>query len=87
MLVHLETVLRWHRQGWRLFWWWRSRRPTGRPRLTEEVGVDTVLTPFRAPKANAIADRVARTLRNECLDHVLILNELHLRAVLAEYVA
>ena len=28
-----------------------------------------------------------RTLRNECLDHMLILNEQHLRAVLAEYVA
>src|SRR5262249_40371866 len=30
------TVLRWHRRGWRLFWWWRSRRPTGRPRLPPE---------------------------------------------------
>ena len=28
-----------------------------------------------------------RTLRNDCLDHLLILNEQHLRAVLAEYVA
>jgi putative transposase len=37
VLVHRETVLRWHRQGWRLFWWWRSRRPTGRPRLSPEV--------------------------------------------------
>jgi putative transposase len=46
-----------------------------------------LLTPFRAPKANAIAERVVRTLRNECLEHVLILNEQHLRSVLAEYVA
>jgi putative transposase len=37
VLVRPETVLRWHRRGWRLFWWWRSRRPTGRPRLPEEV--------------------------------------------------
>ena len=37
VLVQPETVLRWHRQGWRLFWWWRSRRPIGRPRLTQEV--------------------------------------------------
>jgi putative transposase len=50
-------------------------------------GIDTVLTPFRAPKANAIAERAVRTLRNECLDHVLILNERHLETVLAEYVA
>jgi hypothetical protein len=37
VLVQPGTVLRWHRQGWRLFWWWRSRRPTGRPRLPPEV--------------------------------------------------
>jgi len=37
VLVRPETVLRWHRRGWRLFWWWRSRRPTGRPRLPREV--------------------------------------------------
>jgi transposase InsO family protein len=44
-----------------------------------------VLTPFRAPRANAIAERVIRTLRQECLDHVLIVNERHLERVLAEY--
>ena len=37
VLVRPETVLRWHRQGWRLFWWWRSGRPTGRPRVPQEV--------------------------------------------------
>ena len=37
-------------------------------------------------ETNAIAERVVRTLRNECLDHVLILDEQHLRSVLAEYV-
>jgi putative transposase len=37
VLVHPETVLRWHRQGWRPVWWWRSRRPMGRPRLPPEV--------------------------------------------------
>ena len=51
------------------------------------VGIQTLLTPFRAPKANAIAERVVRTLRTECLDHVLILNERHVRTVLQEYVA
>jgi transposase InsO family protein len=50
------------------------------------LGIEIVLTPFRAPKANAIAERVIRTFRRECLDHVLIVNEEHLQAVLQEYV-
>jgi hypothetical protein len=37
VLVRPETVLRWHRRGWRLYWWWRSRRPVGRPRVPGEV--------------------------------------------------
>jgi transposase InsO family protein len=52
----------------------------------EGLGIETVLTPVRAPRANAIAERVVRTLRNDCLDHVIPLSEAHLRAVLAEYV-
>jgi putative transposase len=227
VLVQPETVLRWHRRGWRLFWWRRSGRPTGRPRVPQDVralirrlseenrlwgterirgelrklgiavgngsirryrwkspprppsqtwrtflrnhaaqiwaadlftvptvtyrtlyvlffvthdrrelvhfrvtahptaawvwrqlleatawgrqpkhllrdrdavygrdfivkaqrlGIHTLLTPFQAPRANAIAERVIRTLRAECLDHVLILNAPHLERLLAEYV-
>jgi putative transposase len=37
LLVRPETVLGWHRRGWRLFWRWRSGHPLGRPRLTAEV--------------------------------------------------
>jgi transposase InsO family protein len=51
------------------------------------LGIDTLLTPFRAPRANAIAERVIRTLRTECLDHVLVFDERHLQRVLQEYVA
>ena len=43
-------------------------------------------TPFRAPNANAFAERWVRTVRQECLDKLLILNEAHLRRVLREYV-
>jgi transposase InsO family protein len=49
-------------------------------------GVRVVLTPARAPKANAIAERVVRTVRADCLDWLLVLGERHLRQVLREYV-
>ncbi len=50
------------------------------------LGIRTLLTPVRAPNANAVAERVIGTLRRECLDHLIIVNERHLRRVLREYV-
>jgi putative transposase len=49
-------------------------------------GIEVVLTPFRAPKADAIAERWVRSVREECLDQLLILNEAHLTRVLSEYI-
>jgi putative transposase len=37
LLVRPETVVRWHRRAWRVFWRWRSRSRLGRPRLSMEV--------------------------------------------------
>jgi putative transposase len=45
-----------------------------------------VKTPVRSPKANAIAERFARTIRTECLDWLLILNCRHLEQVLRVFV-
>ncbi len=45
-----------------------------------------IRTPFRSPKANAFAERWIRSVREECLDHVLILHDRHLHRVLKEYV-
>jgi transposase InsO family protein len=48
-------------------------------------GTQVIKTLVRSPRANSFAERFVGTLRRECLDHVLILGEQHLRKVLAEY--
>ena len=48
-------------------------------------GIKMVRTPFRAPKANASAERWVRSVRHECLDPLLIVNQRHLNRVLKEY--
>lgn len=48
-------------------------------------GVRVVHTPIRAPQANAYAERFVRTVRAECLDHLLIIGRRHLERVLRIY--
>jgi putative transposase len=50
-------------------------------------GVAVARTPYRAPTANAYAERWVGSVRAECLDHLLIVNAAHLHQVLAAYVA
>lgn len=49
------------------------------------IGIESVKTPVRAPRANAFAERFVRTIRTDCLDHLLIFSRSHLQAVVAEY--
>ena len=46
-------------------------------------GVKVLRTPVRAPKANAYCERLMGTIRGECLDYVIPLNEKHLRRIFA----
>jgi transposase InsO family protein len=36
------------------------------------IGVETIRIPVRSPRANAVAERWVRTVREECLDHLLV---------------
>ena len=45
-------------------------------------GIEAIRTPVRSPKANAFAERWVRTVREECLDHLLIYSRCHLETVL-----
>jgi hypothetical protein len=53
--LHPDTVVRWHREGFRLYWTWKCERIIG-------------------------------SIRRDCLDHVIVLNERHLRRILREYI-
>jgi transposase InsO family protein len=53
----------------------------------QEMGLSILKTPFRAPQANAFCERLVGSIRRECLDFLIPLNERHLRRILKEWVA
>jgi len=56
-------------------------------RTIAAMGLTILKTPVRSPQANAFCERVIGTIRRECLDWLILLNESHLRRVLGEWVA
>src|SRR3984957_13587906 len=36
-IVRPETIIRWHRAGFRAYWRWRSRNRVGRPKVSAEL--------------------------------------------------
>ncbi len=51
------------------------------------TGIEVLRTPIKAPRANAICERLVGSIRRECVDHILIVSEAHLRRTLKEYAA
>jgi hypothetical protein len=51
------------------------------------AGMRIVLTPIRAPNANAFCERWVGSVRAECLDWTLVLGRRHLERVLRTYIA
>ena len=59
----------------------------GVDRTLVTMGLTVLKTPVRAPQANAFCERLIGTIRRECLDFVIPLNERHLRQILGLWVA
>ena len=55
-------------------------------RVAAATGIEELCTAYRAPGQNATCERFLGSVRRECLDHILILGEAHLRRILREYV-
>ena len=54
-------------------------------RAVEALGIEEVVTAARSPWQNPYAERLISSLRRKCLDHVIVLDEVHLREILAKY--
>ena len=51
-----------------------------------DAGIRVVLIPERAPNANAYAERFVRSIKEECLGHIIPIGERHFRHVITEFV-
>jgi transposase InsO family protein len=56
-------------------------------RRVKGLGMTEILIAPRAPWQNPFAERVIGSIRRECLDHVIVINERHLRRLLHSYFA
>ena len=50
------------------------------------LGVKSIRTSFKSPWQNGIAERFVGSCRRDLLDHVIVLNERHLKRLMSEYI-
>lgn len=55
-------------------------------RQMKNLGIEEIKTAYRSPWQNPYVERVQGSLRRECLDHMIILNERHLRRTLDKFI-
>ena len=55
-------------------------------RTIKRFGLEDTPTAYRSPWRNPYCERVIGTLRRDCLDHIIVLNEKHLHDILHEYI-
>lgn len=54
-------------------------------RRVESMGIEEVITAPRSPWQNAFVERVIGSIRRDCLDHIVVLNDRHLKRALTNY--
>lgn len=59
----------------------------GVKRRITALGIKDIVTTPASPWENAYVERVIGSIRRECLDRLIVLNETHLRRVLKEYLS
>jgi hypothetical protein len=62
-----------------------AKFPTSFDSVFAAEGIEILRTPYRTPTANAFAERWVRSVREEALDKLLIINQAHLHRILPEY--
>jgi transposase InsO family protein len=63
-----------------------SKFGEGFTRSVKSLGIRPVVTSYRSPWQNGYVERLIGSIRRECLDHVIVLNEIQLRGILKEYI-
>jgi putative transposase len=53
----------------------------------QQFGIKQLLTSYRSPWQNGYVERVIGSIKRECFDHVIVLNENHLRTIMTDYVS